>query len=99
MALGYDRIVGRILVESLGEKIHKGVLTLVYSVHFDIVAIDRVIRLSNTLELYQHIIGNHAVKDAVFVVVGPSVNLCTAVYDYLRDLWVVGKGGFVDSSE
>lgn len=90
MALGYDRIVGSILVESLGEKIHKCV-TLIFSVHVDVVAIDLVISLSFTLELHLHLVGIHAVEDALIAVVGLRVNLCTAVHDNLRDVWVVGK--------
>ena len=68
MALGYDRIVIIILVESLGEKIHKGVL-IIYSVHFDVFAIDLVISLSGTLKY------NHSREDVVFAIITPSVDL------------------------
>ena len=99
MALGYDRIVFILLVESLGEKIHKCVLSHVFSVHVDVVAIDRVIIIGFTLKYNLHLIGNHIIEDAVFAAITLSVNLFTAVYDYLRDVWVVGKGAFIDLGE
>ena len=101
MALGYDRIVIIILVESLGEKIHKCVRTFIYTILDDIVAIDRVIIIgfSFVLKYNLHLIGNHSIEDAVFAVVGLRINLCTTVHDYLRDVWVVGKGAFIDLGE
>ena len=74
MALGYDRIVIIILVESLGEKIHKGVL-IIYSVHFDVFAIDLVISLSGTLKYNLHLVGIHSREDVVFAIITPSVDL------------------------
>ena len=98
MALGYDIIVGSILVESLGEKIHKGV-SLVFSAHVDVVAIKAVVFLGFALKYNLHLVGNHFIEDAVFAAITLSVNLFTAVYDYLRDVWVVGKGAFIDLGE
>ena len=98
MALGYDRIVGSILVESLGEKKHKCV-TLIYTIHNDIVAINAVVFLSFILKYNLHLVGNHAVEDAMSAIITLSVNLCTTVHDNLCHRNIVGKGAVADESD
>lgn len=99
MALGYDLIVGSILVESLGEKIHKCVLSLIFSAHVDVIAIDLVISLSFTLKYNLHLVGIHVEEDTMSAIITPRINLCTTMHDNLFHRIIVGKGAVADESD
>ena len=91
MALCYDLVVSSILVKSLGEKIHKCVLSLIFSAHVDVIAIDLVISLSFTLKYNLHLVGIHVEEDAMSAIITPRINLCTTMHDNICHIRIVGE--------